>query len=383
MNIGLVIQGLNPAAGGAEMWTWQFSQHLLAAGHEVHVVAAEFAPEVVASRIVTHHLRPARSRTAFAEAAAERLGQLRLDVVHDMGAGWYCDVFQPHGGSRMAAFEHNLLLVPPTLRPLKRGLAHLLPRYREFDRLTRRQFAADGRTFIALSRRVARHFVDYHNVPPENVRVIYNGVDTERFTPEDRFRHRDAMRQKLGVSEDEVLILIVAHNFRLKGVPTLLKAVAQLRRAGEPVRLAVVGGKRLTRYARQAVAEGAGDAVQFVGSVADTRPFYAAADVYAQPTFYDPCSLVVLEALASGLPVVTSRFNGVSELLTPGQEGEVVDDPADAEELVACLTPMLTTEKRQEMGNAARRLAVARSFERNVKEIVAVYETLLDRRQAA
>ena len=92
-----------------------------------------------------------------------------------------------------------------------------------------------------------------------------------------------------------------------------------------------------------------------MGRIDNPVPYYAAADAYVQPTFYDPCSLVVLEALASGLPVVTSRFNGVSELLTQGREGYVIYDPADHYELAEALVPMFNPARRAAMGQASRR----------------------------
>src|SRR5690606_35250548 len=183
MRIGLVIPAFDPRCGGAEQWTWQFARLLLRRGEEVHVLASRFAPQAEELRIQRHALPALRSKWGFALAAAEALRRLRLDVVHDMGSGWHCDVFHPHGGSRRASFQQNLLLEPAWLRPLKRWGSCLLPRYREFERLTRRQYVADGRRFVALSRMVARHFIELHGVPASHIRIVYNGVDLERFSP--------------------------------------------------------------------------------------------------------------------------------------------------------------------------------------------------------
>src|SRR5262245_1595233 len=121
MKIALVIKQFKPTTGGAEHWTWQYGRWLLAQGHEVHVVSSSFANEEdpSARRVVPHAVPPLRSLPAWAEAAAAVAKAVRADVVHDMGNGWYCDVFQPHGGSRVASFEQNLLLLPMWLRPLK------------------------------------------------------------------------------------------------------------------------------------------------------------------------------------------------------------------------------------------------------------------------
>lgn len=383
MNVGLVIERFDPRRGGAEQWTWQFAQRLIERGHQVHVTARSFTAPEHRLAVCEEPIDAPQSRIEFAAAAERRLRRLGLDVVHDMGVGWYCDVFQPHGGSRRAAFEQNLLLLPRWLRPLKRRAAHALPRYREFEELVARQYADDGRLLVALSQMVARHFRLLHGVGSRRIRVIYNGVDVSRFTPERRETEREAVRAHLGVSDDEVLLLIVAHNYRLKGVPALIEATGRLVREGWPVRLAIAGGRHPERYARLARRRGASAATLWLGPVDDAAPFYAAADVYVQPTLYDPCSLVVLEALASGLPVITSRFNGAGELLTPGSEGELLDDPQDAAELVERLRPLFNATRRERMGQAARQLALEHSLERNCDEMLALYEEVAARRKAA
>lgn len=381
MKIGLVLDWYDPRRGGVEQWTHQFTVQLLSAGHDVHVVARGAAAKITPHGLTTHIVATGASRRAFAAAAEAALGRLSLDVVHDTGCGWRADVFQPHGGSRAAAFEQNLSLAPPWQRPWKRALAHWLPRYREFHALAARQYANDGRRILALSRMVSDDLRNYHNVAAERMRVIYNGVDVQRFSPARREEFRDAVRHRLGV-RNEALLLIVAHNFRLKGVPELMAATAKLLRAGHSVRVAVVGGKRTGRYARRARSLGLGETITFLGAVDDVVPYYAAADVYVQPTYYDPCSLVALEALASGLPVVTTRMNGAGELMTSGREGYVLDAPQDVNALTAALNPLVASvSQRETMGREARQLALKHTLERNCREILSVYDEIAQSRE--
>jgi UDP-glucose:(heptosyl)LPS alpha-1,3-glucosyltransferase len=381
MRIGLVIPSFDPRRGGAEQWTWQFARLLARRGEEVHVLASQYRSQSDDVTLERHLLPRTHSRLAWAAAAEAAARKLKLDIVHDMGSGRYCDVFQPHGGSRKANLEQNLKLCSDWVRPVKRFSMGFLPRYREFRKLAREQFRQDGRIFLALSRMVAHDFMRFHEVPWEHIRIVYNGVNIERFSPDLRALHRDRIRKKLGL-RDEVMVLIVAHNLPLKGVPTLLRAVGRLVRRGEPLRLVVAGGKRLAPYRRLAEQCGAGLAATFLGPVDDAAPYYAAADIYAQPTFYDPCSLVVLEALATGLPIITSRFNGAGELITPGREGYILQDPADTEEMENCLHELLDPQKRYPMQDAARRLAIAHSLDRNCDEILAVYREHAQRSRA-
>ena len=382
LKVGLVIEEFDPRRGGVEQWTAQFAAALVARGHEVHVVARGFGPSADAMPVVQHRLDEVRCRVGFARAAEEAIRALDLDIVHDTGCGWHCDIFQPHGGSRRVAARQNIILAPHWLRPIKRVVNSLSPRYRQFDALLKRQYAHDGRTVVALSQRVAADLVQQHGVPRERIRLVYNGVDTQRFSPQNRAEFRDALRARLGVCDDTLLLLIVAHNFRLKGVPMLLQAMAAWRHS-RPVHLVVVGGKRPQRYRRAARRLGVDASATFVGSVSDPVPYYAAADVYVHPTYYDPCSLVVLEALAAGLPVLTSRENGVGELIEDGREGFLLNDPGNGQEFLRRMAPLLDDGRRAAMGRAARCLAQHHSFDRNVDDMLAVYEEVLHERRAA
>ena len=108
----------------------------------------------------------------------------------------------------------------------------------------------------------------------------------------------------------------------------------------------MAGSPKTAEFERLARRLGVADRVRFIGYCADMRNAYFAADFFVHPTFYDPCSNVVLEAMACGLPVITSRYNGASELMHPPQEGYVIDDPHDHERLAACLTQMLDPARR-------------------------------------
>lgn len=376
--IGIVVESLDGRRGGAEQWTSQYVAALATLGHEVHVLARDFDSTLAKPPYVAHKIESnGRSKLAFAEAVERALGSLKLEITHDMGYGWSCDVFQPHGGARKAAAAANLELAPAWRRPIERRLANWLPRYREFERLGERQYASRDRLYVAISRRVAHEMVERQDAPPDRVRLVYNGVDPRRFSPDHRSIHREKTRKLLGIAPGETLVLIVAHNFRLKGVSTLIEAVGRLVREGAPLKLAVAGGKKSPRaYERLARLSGAENHVRFLGSVADPVPLYAAADVYAQPTHYDPCSLVVLEALASGLPVITSSRNGAGELLTEGVDGYVVDEPTDVKRLAERLRVLLDPTRRLAMSQAARSKALDWTFERNVQGLLAVYDEI-------
>jgi UDP-glucose:(heptosyl)LPS alpha-1,3-glucosyltransferase len=381
MRIGLAIDRFfDPARGGREQWAYMFAQRLAGRGHEVHAASRLFGPAVLRLPLVRHTIA-SRKPLDFAAAVRSEFEPLRLDVVHDLGTGWYCDVLQPHGGSWDSVTQRKLDLLPAWLRGLKRHIDRVLPRYRQFHALAARQYANRGQVVLALSRTAAAELQRFHAVDTARVRVVYNGVDAARFSPVRCARQRGAMRRQLAVEPHEVLSLLVAQNFRLKGAATLLRAVARLRGEGRPARLAIVGGKRLGSWQRRARRLGIDEFVSLVGQVADPLPYYAAADLYVHPTFYDPCSLVTLEAAACGLPIVTSRTNGAAELLPDGLAARLISDPRDAGELAAAMRPLFEPSVRNRMGAAARRAALAHDFERNVAEILAVYDEVVSRRK--
>jgi UDP-glucose:(heptosyl)LPS alpha-1,3-glucosyltransferase len=380
MRIGLVLEQFDPARGGREQWTWSFTQRLLELEHEVHIVARSCSAKALRLPISCHPIHCDPSPIAFAGAVRAVLEPLALDIVHDMGMGWYCDVFHPHGGSMAASAERKLLFLPPWLRGLKRAANCVLPRHRTFQALMRRQYADQGQIVLALSQASAADFHRFHGVARERIRIVYNGVDTQRFSPAQCRLHRPQARRELGLADDTVLALIVAHNFRLKGVATLLGALRRLQAAGRSTRLAIVGGKHIESWRRRVVRLGLERQVIFVGRVEDPLPYYAAADYYVHPTYYDPCSLVLLEAAACGLPLITSRYNGASEVFREGEDVLLVDDPADEAKLAATMRFLDDYATRQRLGAAARQTILQHSFHQNVDHILKIYHEILDRR---
>lgn len=383
MRVGLVVEHFDPRRGGLEAWSWQFVQTMLGRGHELHVVARSFADFAPVPALHCHVLPGLYSRIGYAKALESRLADLDLDVVHDTGAGWCCDVFQPHFGSRAALLDRCVDILPWHLRPVKRLAFRVLPRYREFAALAARQYVNDGRLFVALSHKVADAFVAYHGIDRDSIRVVPNGVDCEKYTPGNRALHRDAIREELRLKQGTLLLLMVAHNFRLKGLAPAIQALARLRRQAPRVHLAVVGGGSQRRYRRLARSLDLDNHVTFLGSCLDSIPYLAASDVLMHPTYYDACSLVVLEALASGLPVVSTRATGVDELMTDGVEGFLVSDPHETEAMARHLTQLLDPNLRQQMGGAARRLALQHSFSHNCDAIERVYLEAASRRNPA
>ncbi len=374
-----MIDTFNPQRGGAESWTVQYAAHLIRHGHEVHVTAQEFAPTTARMDCVPHRLGRIRSLTDRAKAAEETLRTLKLDLIHDMGMGWHCDVLQPHGGCFRAVVEHKTRLMPLLLRPIKRLANAFSSRQRERDALVVRQCESKKTLLLALSRKIAEEFQQWYGFPQERIRVVHNGVDSERYSPEACEPHREAVRARLGLSPETVVGVVVAHNFILKGVPSLMKALAAATRRGAPLHILVVGGARLMPWRRYADLLGVGDRISFLGSHSDAIPFYAASDFLVLPSYYDSCSLVLLEGAACGLPVIGTRQNGASEMFAEGIEGYTLDDPGNSAALADRMERLLDRDLREKMGAAARQLALRHTLTRNFENIFATYADVVGR----
>ncbi len=384
MKIALTIEHFEPGRGGGETYARNFARLLLKEGHEVHVFALSWDRSEKGP--IFHQIPPPPMRLwrryFFATRARNLVSEGRFDIIHGFGKSICMDVFRPGGGVHRAWMAHEL-------RATTGGLARLGARLRQaFSvdqrlvlRLERSQFGPGGRhQIVAVSRLVRDEIIRYYGCEPERIAVVYNGVDLAKFNLSLREEFRGPVRSELGLEPDDVMLLFLGHNFKRKGLHALIRALPFLRGRGTRFRLVVVGkGRRLLcdRLAREL---GVSGLVHYAGVTAAPEKYYAAADVFCFPSYYDPCANVVLEALACGLPVVTSTSNGSGEILAQGQEGYVVD-PDDAQKMAECIGGFFDRERREEASRAARRLAESRPLERNFREIMAVYETVLERRR--
>lgn len=373
--IVVVLDRFDPQYGGLESWAGQWTRWLAGRGHAVHVAAFDIAPDSAGPGIVPHLLPRVSGRIDRAAVAEEFLGRMGPDIIHDLGVGWRYDILQLHAGSRLANARQDLLSLGRPAR-LKRKLSPWnVRRAREFRALEKRQFGPGRGIVIAFSRMVQDDLRLRYGLDPSRIRLVYNGIDPRRLAGLDARGCREDLRNSLGL-RDEILFLFVAHNFRLKGLGPSLKALSLLKRSGRPCHLAVVGRGPRDEYQALARRLGVPDRVSFHGQVRDAGPFFKGADVLILPTFHDACSLVVEEAWAAGLPVITSRFNGAAELMTSGVHGWIVDDPRDARELARRMGSLFDPGPREAMSAAAAKLGAGLSQEDNFVRIEKLFDEI-------
>jgi UDP-glucose:(heptosyl)LPS alpha-1,3-glucosyltransferase len=177
----------------------------------------------------------------------------------------------------------------------------------------------------------------------------------------------------LGISDDEAIFLLVSYDLKKKGIRPLVEAAGQLRRAGSArFRVVVVGGLPPGSVRRRIRKLDLESVFFFEGRVDSAEAYFAEADVFVLPTFYDACSLVVFEAMACGLPVITSEANGAAGVLSSGKEGYVISHPPSAAALAEKMRRLMDPSVRSAMSAAARNTAEGFTVENNHREMIRV-----------
>ena len=388
MRVAIVIDVFDEQRGGAEAYLGGVARRLLAAGHQVDLFARAWRDLPPGTR--GHRLPPAplptpfkwllRSATelAFARRAAARLRAEGHDAVLGIRNVLYATHYQPHGGARRAALR-GIGEARGYRHPLRRAMHWCEPicvlNELVFLGLERRLLAGPDRPLIlALSRMVRDDFVRLHGVPPEACELLYPGVNLARYHPGGRLDDAAGLRQRFAIPRGEMLLLFAGHNPSLKGLGVLLAALAVACRAGLRARLLVVGRHNLAAYARQARKLGIADRIIFAGPVPpeEMPALLRGSDALAHPTFYDPCALVSLEALACGLPVITTRRNGAAELIQDGVEGFLIAHPRDVQALAERLCLLEDEALRARMREAAADGGKDLDLEAHLERLVAL-----------
>jgi UDP-glucose:(heptosyl)LPS alpha-1,3-glucosyltransferase len=334
--------------GGTERYLDHLAAHLAARGDDVRVVCRSHEePPHPAVRFEV--LRPwsvgaGMRMTSFARAVESHVKESRYDVVYGLGKTWTHDVIRLGGGCHQTYLDRMGGSV------------------RHKDRLAleieRRALApAAYRRVVVNARMVGDDVAFRHAVPQEKIRLVYNGVDLDRFHPRRRAGAGTELRRSLGISEREIAVLFLGSGYARKGLDLVLTAFREAYRRRPDARLLVVGrDSDEGGYRKRAEEAGIAPVTRFLGPRSDAEVCFAAGDLYVLPTRYDPFANTTLEALATGLPVITSRDNGASELLEEGRNGCALPAPGPTA-LERALVDWCDGERLSSASAAARELA--------------------------
>ena len=383
MRIALNYQRVDPSKGGAETYIVDLSSALIARGHDVTLYANSWAgaalpAELKTRRVDVSGLTKWQKLWSFARNSEQALqiDQHALDCTVGFINTWHQDVLIPQGGVHAASLHANSLRFPAGVRRLAYLAGKSInPKRLIYRAIEQKQYAPErGTRIVAVSKMVRGHLQKYQGVSAERVDVIPNAIDTSRLAVENSTQVRADFRAKLGLHENDLVGLFVGHNYALKGLAPLLEGLARRGHENRPIHLVVCGGTDTAPYQAMAERLGISNNVHLIVFQPDIRPPFWASDFFVSPTFYDPCSLVVFEALACGLPVITTTCNGAGEVMTEGVEGFVVEHPTKIDQIARALDQMTDDAARTRMSVAAAALGREQSFDRHVTSLLAVFE---------
>jgi len=391
--IAIIIERADITLGGAERSVFEMAGALSALGHDVEIIAAKGQTSSKNIRVLCQD-KPGRRACyfTFKKALKEHLSENHYDIIHSVLPFDFADVYQPRGGTYIESTLRNAASYQNRFTESCKKLTAFTNVRRTILRRAERKLCSkpDRPIIAALSKYVAEQFKQHYAVKDDRIVVIPNGVKTDkRIDTEEAKKLREQITGQLGLKEtaNAVFFLFAANNFRLKGLAALIKAMqsaAAQRRTQADTYLIAAGSDRISKYRKMAKKLDVEKKIVFSGPVRHIQNVLSVIDVAVLPTFYDPSSRFILEAIAAGKPVITTRFNGAIDLFIDNRHGKVIDSPEDIEALAEAIRYFADKKNIQKASEAiaADNLIEKVSIERAAKQLVSVYESILQRKGA-
>ena len=367
MKIGLAIYNFDPKKGGAERYAYDLSSNLVKRGHEVFVFCS--------NGIETHGIYLVKMNTttfprwlrtlSFALNHKKYLKTVPVDVMLGFGNTFELDVYQSHGGVQKVWMEREIASYD---NPKERRLKAILLKNNMNQKI--QEWIAEYpirkkmyRKIVAISDMVKTDMAAHYKLDDDDFQIVYNGVYTERFTP--------AKTQTTG----NLKILFSAGNFRLKGLRPLLLALGELTGERKDFHLFIMGRGKKERYQEIIQDLSLSSLVTFLGEQTSPETVYRESHILVHPTFYDACSLTTMESMASGLPTITTKWNGASTLISEN-EGYVINEPGNISQLAAAIKSLFDKNLLDTMGKKSRQKIEGYTIEKNVDEMERILSTV-------
>ncbi|MFC2061477.1 glycosyltransferase family 4 protein [Elusimicrobiota bacterium] len=234
-----------------------------------------------------------------------------------------------------------------------------------------------AKKIISISEREKEYIIEHYSIAPEKIVPLPHGVDLDSFSIKDRDSKRKEIRAGYNFNADDTVLLFTAHEFKRKGLGQIIEAMNDLNR--NDLKLLVIGKDDPAPYIELAEQAGLTERVIFAGTVSDIEDYYAAADLFVFPTMYEPFGLVILEAMAAGLPVITSRSAGAAELIEDGEEGLLLDDDKDVKEVADKIRLVMDNSSlRHDLGMNAADKARRYSWDDIAERTYKLYKEVLE-----
>jgi len=371
--LAVVCRSFAAGGGGREKYMRRLVEGLVERDFQLLLIGEDLEPDLKGrAGIEAHRLFPIKGEQGLRHwtfsRRARSLVQQRpaLDLVITTGHVDFGDLYIANGGSHRAY-----------LRRLGSWASWLLPKNWVRLYLQHRLFTDPGRWFLTHSKMARDDIVREHGTNPDRIRTLYHGIDTDRFQPDRLADKRVPMRKRLDYGPEDFVLLFTGGSWKRKGLPHVLKA---LKRVDQPrTKLLVVGETKYRRAKHCARRLGIRKRVRFEGYVNQIEEYYALSDALCFPSRHDQAGLVVLEALASGLPVITTRTTGMHELIENGENGFVVETADDEETLARRMNQLSNTpgSRYESMREHAARTGQQYPFERHLSRFVKLVNDLV------
>lgn len=358
--------------GGSESFSQNYIRKLAEEGHEIHIFAISWDASEPLENIYFHKV-PAITFNSFLRDFTFPLSTYRIlrhanfNIVQSHDRTFYQDIYRAGDGCHIEWLKQRWRRIG-----ILGKLSIILNPYHWLILAIERMIFKGHRfkKVVAISELVKRNIIENYRVDKRDIEVIYNAVDLERFNPENRKLYREEMRRHFSIKKEEFVVLFVGSGFERKGVEYLLRAVELIP---EPITVMIVGKgseKRMRRFIKK-------QRVIFCGPQKEIHKYYAVSDIFAFPTIYEPFGNVHLEALASGLPVITTKLSGASEIMRDGVQGFVINQPEDIETIAEKILFLMVRDENQRMGSEARRLAENFSFKTYIDKMIKLYQDVV------
>ncbi|KPJ66166.1 MAG: hypothetical protein AMJ43_08935 [Coxiella sp. DG_40] len=384
--VAIIIERADIVLGGAERSVFELSNALEALDLEVDILAAKGQTKAKHIQILCQR-HPGRRCCyfSFTRALKKHLAENPYNIIHSVLPFNFADVYQPRGGCfaesilrNAASYQNRFVEYYKRMTAFANFRRTMLLRAEK--KLCRKKY---GPVIIALSEYVAEQFKHHYGVEPQRIVVIPNGIKIDKRIDRakaDKLRAQILAQLGLKEADNPVFFLFVANNFRLKGLAVLIKAMrlAAGNRSARRAYLIVAGSGKSHKYRRMAKKLNVHKKIIFLGAIRHIQNALSIVDVAILPTFYDPCSRYILEALAANKPVITTRFNGASEQFVDNRHGKIIDSPKDTRALAEAISYFTNTDNIQKASQAiiSDNLKEKISISRVAEQLISVYKSI-------
>jgi UDP-glucose:(heptosyl)LPS alpha-1,3-glucosyltransferase len=393
LKVAIITERADISLGGAERSAFELADALRQAGLDAHLIAAIGSQKKFPADNI-HILFPDKQtkRVAFFLFKKEiiiHLAANHYDIIHSFLPFDFADIYQPRGGSYPEAAIRNAESYRNTfVKNFKKITAFAnLRRSALWNAEKKLSCSGTGPLIAALSNYVAAQFKKHYNTPAQRIVVIPNGVKTDgKVDSAASLQIRSQFLNRLNIkdADNPVLLLFAANNFRLKGLTILLEAfhLVTHKKTGCSFHLIVAGRGNEKKFLSIARNLGIDDRITFLHHTNNIQAVIAAADVAVLPTFYDPSSRFILESLAAGKPVITTKYNGATDLFSQNRHGRIIDRPDDANELADTILYFTDRLNIQKASSAITEDNLVKQISINcaAEQLISLYNSILERK---